>query len=169
LPEYELTRGFEEAEKSDLCLALGSSLTVTPAADMPAEVGKRGKLIIVNLQKTPLDKRAFMRINGLCDDVMKRLAAKLELKVKDFTLERLINFKLNKNQELEFRGVDHRNVPFSFFKGVSVTYDKEKVAKKIKGEPYVISLEKNVKAKLKLDFYGYLGEPSYEIEFDKQK
>ena len=49
---------------------------------MPKEVGKRGKLIIVNLQKTPLDKYAFMRVNAMCDDFMKLLAAKLELKVQ---------------------------------------------------------------------------------------
>jgi NAD-dependent SIR2 family protein deacetylase len=53
---------------------MGSSLTVTPAADIPEEVGKKGKLIIVNLQKTPLDGHAFFRINALCDEVMKRLA-----------------------------------------------------------------------------------------------
>lgn len=56
---------------------MGSSLTVTPAADIPKHVGKNGKLVIVNLQKTPLDKHAFLRINALCDDVMKRLAKKL--------------------------------------------------------------------------------------------
>jgi NAD-dependent SIR2 family protein deacetylase len=69
---------------------MGSSLTVTPAADIPKEVGLKGKLIIVNLQKTPLDKHAFFRINALCDDVMKRLAQKLTLKVKDFILHRQI-------------------------------------------------------------------------------
>ena len=52
---------------------MGSSLTVTPAANIPEEVGKKGKLIIVNLQKTPLDDRAFFRINAMCDEVMKRL------------------------------------------------------------------------------------------------
>ena len=82
---------------------MGSSLTVTPAADIPKLVGKNGKLIIVNLQKTPLDKYAFLRINALCDDVMKRLAKKLELKVRDFVLRRLINFKMNIKNELEFR------------------------------------------------------------------
>ena len=56
---------------------MGSSLTVTPAADVPLEVSKKGRLIIVNLQNTPLDKYAYMKINGLCDDVMKRLAIKL--------------------------------------------------------------------------------------------
>lgn len=35
LPEKELNNGFEHSEKADLCLAMGSSLTVTPAADMP--------------------------------------------------------------------------------------------------------------------------------------
>ena len=33
-----LEAGFEHARKADLCLAMGSSLTVTPAADIP-EVG----------------------------------------------------------------------------------------------------------------------------------
>ena len=60
---------------------MGSSLTVTPAADMPKHVGKKGKLIIVNLQNTPLDKYAFIKVNALCDDFMKLLADKLELKV----------------------------------------------------------------------------------------
>jgi NAD-dependent SIR2 family protein deacetylase len=69
-----LNRSFEEAYKADLCLAMGSSLTVTPAADIPKEVGKKNKLIIVNLQKTPLDKYAYLRINAMCDDVMKLLA-----------------------------------------------------------------------------------------------
>ena len=69
---------------------MGSSLTVTPAADVPKDVGKKGKLIIVNLQKTPLDKYAFIRVNALCDNFMKKLVQKLELKVREFTLTRLI-------------------------------------------------------------------------------
>lgn len=56
---------------------MGSSLTVTPAADIPKNVAKNGKLIIVNLQKTPLDKYAFLRINALTDDVMKKLTHKI--------------------------------------------------------------------------------------------
>ena len=39
LPEKELNAGFENSEKADLCLVLGSSLRVTPAADMPKIVG----------------------------------------------------------------------------------------------------------------------------------
>lgn len=58
---------------ADVCLAMGSSLTVTPAADIPKTVGENGKLIIVNLQKTPLDDFAYVRVNALCDDFMKLL------------------------------------------------------------------------------------------------
>ncbi len=41
LPERELNEGFENSYKADLCLTMGSSLRVTPAANMPEEVGKR--------------------------------------------------------------------------------------------------------------------------------
>jgi hypothetical protein len=132
LPEYELNRSFEEAEKADLCVAMGSSLTVTPAADIPKSVSKRGRLVIINLQATPLDKIAYMRINGLCEDVIKRLAVKLDLKVRDFILRRLISFRINAKKEMEFRGIDKRGIPFSFFKKVSCKEEEKKVGE-IKG------------------------------------
>lgn len=116
--------GFKMAEKADLCIAMGSSLTVTPAADMPKHVGKNGKLIIVNLQNTPLDKYAFLKVNALCDDFMNLLVAKLELKVEQFLLNRFISFAVNKEREIVFRGIDPRGVPFSFLKDVEVSYNK---------------------------------------------
>lgn len=120
---------------------MGSSLTVTPAADIPKDVSKRGKLIIVNLQATPLDKYAYMRINGLCDDVMKRLAAKLELKVRDFILKRLIDFRISQGEDLYFRGIDLRGVPFTFFKAVSAKIGKNGKSLPLKGEPYKVSFK----------------------------
>ena len=41
LPASQIDGGFAAARKADLCLALGSSLTVTPAADIPSTVGTR--------------------------------------------------------------------------------------------------------------------------------
>jgi NAD-dependent SIR2 family protein deacetylase len=38
LPKAALKGGFAAAKRADLCLAMGSSLTVTPAADIPQEV-----------------------------------------------------------------------------------------------------------------------------------
>ena len=40
LREYELETSFEHAEQADVCLVLGSSLHVTPAADAPKRVAK---------------------------------------------------------------------------------------------------------------------------------
>ena len=54
---------------------------MTPAADIPKWVGQTGKLVIVNLQKTPLDKYAYVRVNAMCDDFMKLLMEELNIKV----------------------------------------------------------------------------------------
>ena len=51
-------------------------------------MGKKQRLVIVNLQKTPLDYLASLRINGKCDDVMKLLMSKLSLEIPEFRLTR---------------------------------------------------------------------------------
>lgn len=89
LPESQLDQAEFHSKRADLCIALGSSLTVTPAADFPESVGKKGKidggksgkLIIINLQSTPLDRHAYMRLNGKCDDVMRMLMEELKIPV----------------------------------------------------------------------------------------
>ena len=88
LTEKILDDAFENSAKSDLCLAMGSSLTVTPAADIPRNTSKVGRLIIVNLQKTPLDRIAAIKINAFCDTVMQMLMEKLGLEIPEFKLVR---------------------------------------------------------------------------------
>jgi NAD-dependent SIR2 family protein deacetylase len=62
IPEKELRLSLGHAQKADVFCAIGSSLTVTPAALMPQKAKSRGaKLIIVNKQKTPLDAAADIR------------------------------------------------------------------------------------------------------------
>ncbi|CAE7670453.1 SRT1, partial [Symbiodinium pilosum] len=63
--------------KADLVVVLGSSLSVPTACDLPEEClpardGKPdgGRLVIVNLQRTPKDQLANLRIFAACDDVM---------------------------------------------------------------------------------------------------
>jgi NAD-dependent SIR2 family protein deacetylase len=66
---------------------MGSSLRVTPAANMPLTTfEKGGKLVIVNLQKTPLDYAASLIINGKCDEVMRLVMQKLELDIPQWRL-----------------------------------------------------------------------------------
>ena len=61
-----LEQAFEDMERSDLTIVLGSSLTVQPAASMPlATFQSGGKVVIVNAQPTPYDMIATLKFNDL--------------------------------------------------------------------------------------------------------
>ena len=50
---------------------------------------KDQRLVIVNLQRTPLDPLAKLLIHAKCDDVSRLLMTKLGLPIPQFTLKRL--------------------------------------------------------------------------------
>jgi len=59
LPRGALASARERARASDVFLVAGSSLTVEPAASLPAAAADGGAtLVVVNLDETPLDARA---------------------------------------------------------------------------------------------------------------
>jgi NAD-dependent SIR2 family protein deacetylase len=93
LPKIPLQRAWEHTEKSDLMLVLGSSLTVSPACLMPEKVATNGmKLVICNLQKTPLDSLATIRIFAKCDDLMKLVMKKLGMNYSLLSFIRFFRF-----------------------------------------------------------------------------
>ena len=62
LPENDVFLSYEHSRKSDLFVVVGSSLVVTPAADMPREALYAGaKLVIINAGDTPFDPYAHLR------------------------------------------------------------------------------------------------------------
>ncbi len=64
MPEDKMAQAFRYAQECDLCLVLGSSLVVYPAASIPAHARQRGaKLIIINRDETPLDSEADLVIH----------------------------------------------------------------------------------------------------------
>ena len=62
---------------ADVVLALGCSLTVTPANELPTLKPAGAKLVIVNLQATPFDADADIRVWGSLDDFFAMVDAQL--------------------------------------------------------------------------------------------
>jgi NAD-dependent SIR2 family protein deacetylase len=84
LPEKDLRLSFEHSRKSDVFVVVGSSLVVTPAADMPLEALHSGaKLVIINQGETPFDHRAVLRfyegIGNVLPVAVKRLKKLMNL------------------------------------------------------------------------------------------
>jgi len=168
LPKKPLNDGCENAEKADLCLVLGSSCTVNPAADMPRTVGEKGKnLVIVNLQATPLDFYACMRINAKIDDVMVPLMKKLGLDIPKFSLKRFITFRIvgpkKQGYYLQVQAVDSDGTSYELFtKGTLITPKQTTVLP----EPLQFPVEEvNLlqESKIKLEFFGNYAEPSLDL------
>ncbi len=79
LPQGDLMRSFEHSRKSDLFIVLGSSLVVTPAADMPKEALRAGaKLVIVNREETPFDRVAPLLFRESVGEVLPRVVKRLK-------------------------------------------------------------------------------------------
>jgi len=79
LPEKDLFLSYEHSRKSDLFVVVGSSLVVTPAADMPREALMAGaKLVIINQGETPFDSHAGLRFSEGIGEVMPSAVKKLK-------------------------------------------------------------------------------------------
>ena len=69
------SKAVHEAQQADLCITLGTSLTVSPANYLPSHAKQ---LVIVNLQATHLDDEASIRIYAKTDDFFQLLMPELE-------------------------------------------------------------------------------------------
>ncbi|XP_078411760.1 NAD-dependent protein deacylase sirtuin-6 isoform X3 [Cetorhinus maximus] len=82
LPERDLSLADEACRKSDLAITLGSSLQIKPSSNLPFNTKKRGgKLVIVNLQATKLDRHSDLRIFGYVDEVVAKLMKHLGIEI----------------------------------------------------------------------------------------
>ncbi len=74
LPAGAIRSAQDEAARSDIFLAVGSSLTVAPASDLPLAAIRRGaQLIVVNLTPTPVDRHATLVLRGDVAEVLPRI------------------------------------------------------------------------------------------------
>lgn len=78
LPAEVLMNANRWSREADLFLAIGSSLVVTPAADLPRYAKERGaRLVIINRDPTPLDRMADATLGGSIREALTAIAAKL--------------------------------------------------------------------------------------------
>ena len=73
-----LARAEEASAAAELFLAIGTSLTVYPAAGLPEIALRSGaRLVIVNAEPTPLDRRAHAVLRGDAGEILSTLVATL--------------------------------------------------------------------------------------------
>jgi mono-ADP-ribosyltransferase sirtuin 6 len=80
LPEKDFSFSFNYSAKSDLFVVVGSSLVVTPAADIPWQALRAGaKLVIINAEDTPLDSLAHLRFREKVSEVLPPAVIRLKI------------------------------------------------------------------------------------------
>jgi NAD-dependent SIR2 family protein deacetylase len=83
LPEKDLRESFYHSQQCDLFVAIGSSLVVTPAAQMPSEALRAGaKLVIINHEETPFDRYAHLRFHESAGQVLPQAVSLLKRKIR---------------------------------------------------------------------------------------
>jgi NAD-dependent deacetylase len=87
LPQKDLVESYEHARSCDVFVVVGSSLVVTPAADMPRVACQAGaRLVIVNQGETPLDPIAHLRFHESAGQVLptavERIEEMMEIRVR---------------------------------------------------------------------------------------
>lgn len=168
------------ADKSDLCIVLGSSLTVSPACDIPRKVVKNGgKLVIVNLQKTPLDDISSIRIFGECDMFTTLLMKKLNCSIPEWNLERFVMISHNYNTatkrgRIRMRGMDDIGTPYTLCPNVDFkvmdgnSKSTKPYFKRSYNEPFGIdvqSIENATEVRVRMNFIGHYKEPTLIIPY----
>jgi NAD-dependent deacetylase len=74
MPEDKMNESIAHASQCDLCIVMGSSLVVYPAASIPEiAVDSGARLIIINRDKTQLDRKADVVIRDSISKAMKSI------------------------------------------------------------------------------------------------
>ena len=175
LPEFELETSLEHAERADVCLVLGSSLRVTPAADIPKAVGQRGgKLVIGNLQSTPLARLAKLNVHALCDDLMRGLMSKLSILIPQWELHRRLRVSIA-GRSITMMSLDlNQDIAYTLFSSVQISVREGTEAKyssqPIEGDPPieheldVKNVNDQMSIYVELNWQGHYNEPMYTLK-----
>jgi len=81
LPERAWREAVRHASRCELCIVIGSTLVVYPAALVPAyAVDSGATLVIINLSSTPMDQRAAVVIRAKAGETMSKVIQRVNSK-----------------------------------------------------------------------------------------
>jgi len=162
-----LGAAFAHSAEADVHVVLGSSLTVRPACQMPFETWERkGKLAIVNLQRTGLDDKAAIRIHATADMVMQRVMAHLSIPVPEFVLHRRA-IVWRSEEGVCVWGLDSADdqVPSTIFRRAVCTCDgRDETQESKQHGPFHFQTPIGCSTRLSLEPFGYYNEPNVVVE-----
>ena len=123
LKEDILEKGYALHGMSDLVVAMGSSMRVNPACQMPLTcIPGGGRFVMINLQKTQVDRSAHLVIHERVDKVIKLLMKKLEIPIPEWRRSyRMKVFLSDDKKQVKFTGVDNNGACYTLFKSIKVT------------------------------------------------
>ncbi|GFP99893.1 NAD-dependent protein deacetylase srt1 [Phtheirospermum japonicum] len=170
-------------------LILSLYLQITPACNLPLKCLKGGgKIVIVNLQKTPKDKKASLVMHGRVDKVIKGVLNMLNMRIPPFVRVDLFQIIITQtlsldkkyvNWTLRIASVHGKQAPLPFVKSVEVSFSeslnmkgavldnqplylKRRTARSIK--PFDIFLKLNFGAGCKCSYTDFKIPVGFEFE-----
>ncbi|KAM0214109.1 hypothetical protein ACHAQI_003730 [Fusarium lateritium] len=171
LPEEPLKLARSHAKKADLCLVLGSSLSVSPANGIPEMCGqsRKSKLIICNLQDTFMENLSDMHVWSESDQLMTRVMDRLGFTIPSFILKRKLVIKSQKDahdrQKVILTGIDEDGTPVTYLKSVKLEYNR-RVAR---AEPFSFTFRETLSDETRLsfvlEFMGHYNEPNLVVDY----
>ena len=169
-----LELGYQNCQSSDLCIAMGSSLRVSPANEMPQQCAiNGGRLVICNLQSTPLDNLATLVIHAKCDDIMRLLMEKLGYQIPAWQMKKRLEVSLIEDgNKVQLRGVDETRQPFHLFQEIKVSGFQNTEAKSFpsnaqKKQPYKYTLPSQPEQfQVELQFMGHYREKNIRLKIN---
>eukprot|EP00698_Gefionella_okellyi_P011115 TRINITY_DN2911_c2_g1_i2.p1 TRINITY_DN2911_c2_g1~~TRINITY_DN2911_c2_g1_i2.p1 ORF type:complete len:492 (-),score=107.03 TRINITY_DN2911_c2_g1_i2:406-1881(-) len=183
LPAREIKRAIAHSCEADLHIILGSSCRVTPAADLPnMTLQKEGKVVVCNLQTTPLDHNAALVIRALTDHLLRLVMQHLNIPVPAFTLQRYFCLSTKPQHRdatrcvVELSCLDAENEAVQLFNKVEViavqddttmptttTTAAAPVAVLLHTAPYVYEAAVGTRLVFRVHFEGNYNEPVLEL------
>eukprot|EP00347_Sterkiella_histriomuscorum_P012205 403369491 len=181
IPKDKLVEALTAASQSDLCLTMGTSLRVKPANQIPIQTIKnKGQLAIVNLQYTPFDEIAQIRMHSFTDQVLEIVCQELNIKIPEYQMKRRIHIIRNaETNEIVVYGSygNHKNIKLSFMQRMEYIDNKNHVYLALDKEPFHIIPDyfnfQNIntdqeEVEFRIHFYGHNSEPYFQLTLPRQ-